>query len=97
MPKVKAEIKRMERLGVISRIEEPIEWCAGMVVVSKSRGKVCICVNLTRLNHSVQRERHILPAVDQTLARVTGTTVHPFGARVKTADYVSDPIWPILL
>ena len=75
MPKVKAEIERMARLGVISRIEEPTKWCAGMVVVPKSGGKVRICVDLTRLNHSVQRERHILPAVDQTLARVAGATV----------------------
>ena len=63
MPKVKAEIERMDPLGVISRIEEPTEWCAGMVVVPKSGGKVRICVDLTKLNHSVQRERHIFPAV----------------------------------
>jgi hypothetical protein len=35
MDKVKAELTRMEKLGVISRIDEPTEWCAGMVVVPK--------------------------------------------------------------
>jgi hypothetical protein len=40
MDKIKAELTRMEKLGVISRIDEPTEWCAGMVVVPKSSGQV---------------------------------------------------------
>ena len=65
----------MERLRVISCIEEPTTWCAGMVIVRKSSGKVRICVNLTRLNQSMQRERHILPAIDQSLFCVAGARV----------------------
>ena len=34
------ELKRMEQLGVISKVSEPTEWCAGMVVVPKESGKV---------------------------------------------------------
>ena len=33
MQPVKEELERMEKLGVISRVSEPTEWCAGMVVV----------------------------------------------------------------
>ena len=61
LPKVEAELKRMEDLGVISPVNEPTDWCAGMVVVPKSDGKVRICIDLTKLSESVQRERHILP------------------------------------
>ena len=32
-PKVKKELQRMEQLGVISRVDDPSDWCAGMVVV----------------------------------------------------------------
>ena len=42
--KVKEELQRMEELGVISRVEEPTDWCAGMVVVPKknsSRLRLC--------------------------------------------------------
>jgi hypothetical protein len=42
------------------------------VVVPKRNGKVRICVDLTKLNESVQRKRHILPSVEQTLARIGG-------------------------
>ena len=65
----------MEHLGVISPISQPMEWCAGMVVVPKPGGKVRICVDLTRLNENVRREQHILPAVDQTLAQIAGAKV----------------------
>ena len=72
---VEKELKRMEELGVIKKVEEPTEWCAGMVVVPKDNGKVRICVDLTNLNKSVKRERHPLPAVDQILAQLTGAQV----------------------
>ena len=56
-------------------VTDPTEWCAGMVVVPKQNDKVRICVDLTRLNESVERERHILPAVDQTLAQLAGAKI----------------------
>ena len=72
---VKQELQRMEELGVIAKVEAPTEWCAGMVVVPKSNGKVRICMDLTQLNQSVRRERHLLPAVDQTLAQLVGARI----------------------
>ena len=74
-PKVKEELLRMEELGVISPVTEPTDWCAGMVVVPKSNGKVRICVDMTKLNENVKRERHILPSVEQTLAQLGGAQV----------------------
>ena len=75
IPAVKTELERMEAMEVISRVEEPTEWCAGMVVVSKPKGKVRICVDLTQLNPSVCRECHPLPDVEQTLAQIAGAQV----------------------
>ena len=67
----------MEHLGVIARVEVPTEWCAGMVVPN---GKIRICVDL---NHSVMQERHLLPAVEQTLA----------GAKVFTKMDANSSFW----
>ena len=75
MSSVKAELENMERLGVISHIDTPTDWCAGMVVVPKSNNRVRICVDLTILNESVRRERHPMPAVEQTLAQNAGARV----------------------
>ena len=73
--KVQEELKRMEEMGVLSPIEEATEWCSGMVVVPKPNGKIRICVDLTRLNENVCRERHILPAVVETLAKLAGARI----------------------
>lgn len=72
LPNVKAELERMQDLGVITPVEEATDWCAGMVVVPKANGKVRICVDLTKLNESVCREKHPIPSVDQTLGHLAG-------------------------
>ena len=65
----------MEAIGVISKVETPTPWCAGMVVVPKKDGKVRICVDLKPLNASVKRETHPLPKVDDTLAQLSGAKI----------------------
>ena len=73
--KVKEELARMESMGVISKIDVPTPWCAGMVVVPKKDGTVRICVDLKPLNTAVLREPHPLPKVDDTLAQLSGAKV----------------------
>ena len=72
MKSVKSELERMEKLGVISPVETPTDWCAGMVVAPKSGGRVRICVDLTKLNESVYKEWYPFPAVEQMLAKIAG-------------------------
>ena len=62
----------MESLGVISRVEQPTQWCSGMVIVPKKTGSVRICVDFRRLNVSVLRETHPLPKVDNTRSASRG-------------------------
>ena len=100
LPKVKAELQRMEDLGVISRIDEPTEWCAGIVVVPKPNGNVRICVDLTKLNESVVRERHILPSVEQTLAQIAGAKFFlklDANSGFWQVNYFYNTLWKILL
>ena len=73
--KVKDELDRMESLNVISKVEEPSPWCAGMVVVPKKTGAIRICVDLKPLNENVQRKVHPLPSVDDTLAQLAGAKI----------------------
>ena len=56
-------------------VDESTKWCAGMVVVPKANGKVCICVDLTNLNESILREFHPLPSVDHTMAHLAGSNM----------------------
>ena len=47
----------------------------GIVKVPKSNGTVRVCVDLTKLNASVCRERHILPSVQETLVQLKDAKV----------------------
>ena len=60
---------------MISQVDDPIPWCAGMVVAPKCSGAVRICVDLKPLNESVLRETHPIPKVDNTLAQLAGAAI----------------------
>ena len=47
-------------MGVFSPIQEPMDWCAGMVPLRKKNGQVRICVGLTQLNECKKRITHII-------------------------------------
>ena len=75
LDKTKQEIDRMLKNGVISKVEQPTEWCAPMVVTPKPNGDVRICVDLTKLNKSILREAYPLPTVEYTLGKLSGSKV----------------------
>lgn len=76
LQKVKEEIQRMERIGIIERVTQLTDWCAPMVqVLRRTTGKGRICVNLKRLNKAVKREQYILPTTDEITAKLRGATV----------------------
>lgn len=72
MNKVKKELSRLHDADVIHKVEKPTDWCAPVVVVPKSNGDVRLCVDLTKLNNAVKRERHQMPSVDYTLGQMAG-------------------------
>ncbi|UYV75137.1 K02A2.6-like [Cordylochernes scorpioides] len=60
MPKLKEQLDAMVAQEVIKPVDEPTEWCAPIVLAGKPNGKTRICVDLSRLNLSVERELHPL-------------------------------------
>lgn len=72
---VKQELSCMGKTWVICRVEEPTDWCASIVVVSKKTGGIHICVALTKLNKSVCHEKFMLPSVEETLGMLGGTKI----------------------
>ena len=64
----------MEYAGVIVRVEQPTDWCAPMGVVPM-KYHVRICVDLTKLNESVRRERHEMPSVEYNLGQLSDTRI----------------------
>ena len=68
------ELKKLEKLDIIRPVETPTDWCAPIVAVPKSNGKVRLCIDITKLNESVHRENFPLPTTDQLLAQLDGAT-----------------------
>ena len=63
--KVKAELDRMERMGIITKVEQPTKWVSPIVVVKKPNGDVRICLDLMDLNKAVKREHYPLRTVEE--------------------------------
>ena len=59
--KVKAELDRMEEVGVIKIITQPTEWVNAMHIVRKPDGKLRICLDSRNLNKAILREPFQLP------------------------------------
>ncbi|UYV69370.1 K02A2.6-like, partial [Cordylochernes scorpioides] len=75
MPKLKEQLDAMVAQEVIEPVDEPTEWCAPIVLAGKPNGKIRICVDLSRLNLSVERELHPLPVLEHELAQLNGAKI----------------------
>jgi len=76
LPKVEAELKRMEENDVIEKITSPTDWCSPMVPVLKKNGDVRICVDLKRLNRAVKRERYTMPVLEDMTHKLAGSKMY---------------------
>lgn len=70
--KVKAELDRMESLGVIKWIEEATPVVNSMVIVPKGEG-VRICMDPTELNKFIKRRHCKLRNIDEIAANIHGS------------------------
>jgi len=52
---------------VISKVDKPTPWCAGMVVVPKKEGAIHICVDLKPLNENVLHWQSLVPGPSRIL------------------------------
>ena len=49
-PKLKAELDRITKLGVITKVEEPTPWVSQLVVVTKNNGGERVSIDHRKLN-----------------------------------------------
>ena len=75
MAKVENELNRMENEGVIIKQTEPTEWCSPIVPVLKPNGQVRLCVDLKKLNMAIERERYVIPTLQDTFHNMNGSAV----------------------
>ena len=62
----------MVKHNIITRITEPTEWCAPIVIAPKKNGNIRICVDLRQLNKAVAREQFTIPTLEEVLGKIAG-------------------------
>ena len=75
--KVKIELERMLKVGIIEPVEE-YEWISPMVVQDKKTREIIICVDLRKLNDSCLHDPFPTPFTVEVVDNVGGQEVYSF-------------------
>ncbi|KAK7103074.1 hypothetical protein V1264_021199 [Littorina saxatilis] len=92
LDKVKDELTKMQKAGIIEEVTEPTDWCAPIVPVMKKSGSVRICTDYKHLNAAVKRERYTLPTLEDILHKLSGSAV--FSKLDATSGFYQIPLDP---
>lgn len=72
---VEAELKRLEKLDVIEKVDGPTPWVSPIVVVPKKNNGVRVCIDMRIANNAIAREKHPMPTLDDLISDLNGSTV----------------------
>ena len=68
---LKKELDQLLQQGIITPVTEPTEWCAPIVVApKKDTDRIRLCVDLSRLNRYVRREKYQSPTPAEAVADI---------------------------
>ena len=69
--KLKKELDQLLQQGIITPVSEPTEWCAPVVVApKKDTDRIRLCVDLSKLNRYVRREKYQSPTPAEAVADI---------------------------
>ena len=73
--KLKAELERLVvSLNVIEKVDHPTDWVDSIVLVEKSDGSICICLDPKDLNKAIKREFTQLPTPEEIMSMMARAT-----------------------
>ena len=64
-PKVKEHLDKMECLGVITCVYEPIDCVSSITYIQKANGKLHLCLDPCDLNEAIHQDHHKMPTVEE--------------------------------
>ena len=77
--KLQDELALLRSQGIIAPVTTPTEWCVPIVVTpKKDSDRIRLCVDLSRLNKYVRRERYQSPSPAQAVADIAAEETKVF-------------------
>ena len=73
--KLKCELKKMEKQGVIRKVSEHTDWCSSLAYSVKKDGSLRICIDPQKLNQALKRCPHKVPTLEELNPQFAGSTV----------------------
>ncbi|XP_059049470.1 uncharacterized protein K02A2.6-like [Achroia grisella] len=74
-PRLKKKLEELERIGVISKVQNPTEWVNSLVIVYKPNGDLRLCIDPKDLNEAIQRQHFELPTFDEISSKLSGANI----------------------
>ena len=63
--KVKEHLNKMECLGMITHVDEPMDWVSSITYIQKANGELCLCLDPHDLNEAIHCNQHKMPTVEE--------------------------------
>ena len=64
-PKVKEHLNKMECLGVITHVDEPMDWVSSITYIQKANGELHLCLDPCDLNEAICCDHHKTPTMEE--------------------------------
>ena len=63
--KVKEHPDKMECLGVITHVDEPMDWVSSITYIQKANCELCLCLDPHDLNKAICHDHHKMPTMEE--------------------------------
>ena len=73
--KLKETLDRMEKNGVIARVDRPTDWVNSLVIAEKKDGNLRLCLDPHDLNKVIKRELYKIPTAEEIASKLPGKSV----------------------
>ena len=71
---VSKELEKLVKQDIIEKVvDQPTPWISPVVCTPKKDGGIHFCVDLRAANQAIERERHIMPTIQDFIAEVNGS------------------------
>lgn len=72
MSRLKDKLDSMIENGVVSRVNEPVDWCSNLVIIEKKDHSLRMCLDPAKLNNAIKRDICPPPSPEMVSSRLNG-------------------------